>query len=128
MMAAFTENRRASVCVVDDDESVRESLAALLDHLGFDCQIFASAEEYLLAVGIRTADCLILDVTLPGLCGPELHIELLRRGLKAPVIFISAYFDSALAQRLKKQGAVRCLSKPFTDTDLLQALNGALAH
>src|SRR3954465_15465070 len=98
-----TQMRRACVCVVDDDESVRESLPDLLDHLGYSCQPFTSAEEFLMGDQMRTVDCLVLDVTLPGSSGPDLHVELLRRGLNVPVIFISARFDSALARRLMKQ-------------------------
>jgi len=69
---------------------------------------------------------LILDVGMPGMCGPELQLELKRRNIKIPIIFITANRDEALRSRLMEQGAVACLIKPFSDTALLEALNAAL--
>jgi FixJ family two-component response regulator len=119
--------KRPLVCIVDDNESVRESLPDLVQHGGYDSQTFASAEEYLASpvVTEATCTCLILDVGLPGLSGPDLHKELLRRGRKIPVVFITAQGDRSLPGRLVAAGAVACLLKPFSDTALLAALEKA---
>ena len=103
-------NRRL-VTVVDDDVSVRESLPDLLRHFGFDSQTFPSAEAFLECDAVGQTSCLILDVGLPGLNGPDLHQELLRRGHRVPTIFITAQGDLSLRPRL---------------TDLFNALTAAL--
>ena len=113
------------VSVVDDHESVRESLPALLVACGFAARAFASAEEFLASGSITDTACLILDVALPGMSGPSLHRELIRRGQSVPTIFITAVKDEPLRQRLLKQGALDCLFKPFGEAALLQALQGA---
>jgi FixJ family two-component response regulator len=117
---------RPLVCVVDDDESVREALPDLLGEFGFASQAFASAEEFLACVPIPGAGALILDVAMPGMTGPELFLELKRRGSTIPVIFITAHADPALLPRMGEQGAVACLFKPFSDTALLEAITTAL--
>jgi FixJ family two-component response regulator len=120
-------NRRL-VSVVDDDVSVRESLPDLLRHFGFDTQTFPSAEAFLGCDAVAQTSCLILDVGLPGLNGPDLHRELLRQGHRIPTIFITAQGDRSLEPRLIAGGAVACLFKPFGDTDLLDALTAALGE
>jgi len=116
----------ALVCVVDDDESVRESLPDLLRELGYSVEAYASAESYLEAnVADRTV-CLILDVTMPGMSGPELHRELVRRGYVIPTIFITAHADATIRPTLLAQGAVECLFKPFSESALVDALRAAL--
>jgi FixJ family two-component response regulator len=115
------------VSVVDDDDSVRESLPPLLEALGFAARAFASAEEFLGSDAISETSCLILDITMPGMSGMELYSELKLRGCNTPVIFITARGDEPLRRALLKEGAVECLDKPFNDTDLQQALNKALA-
>jgi len=114
------------VSVVDDDESVRESLPDLLKELGFRAEAFSSAEEFLASDHVDRTRCLILDVAMPGMTGPELHRELARRGQAIPTIFITALKDDAVRPRLIEQGAVECLFKPFTDDALQQALSSAL--
>jgi len=116
----------APVSVVDDDESVRESLPDLLRELGFVVQAFASAEEFLVSDCVDQTRCLILDVAMPGMSGPDLQRELLRRGQEIPVVYITAHKDEAVRPRLLEQGAVECLFKPFSDTALLEAVNAAL--
>jgi FixJ family two-component response regulator len=116
---------RAMVCIVDDNESVRESLPDLVQHGGYDARTFASAEEFLASSAINEATCLILDVGLPGMSGPDLHKELLRQGRRIPVVFITAQGDRSLPARLVAAGAVACLLKPFSDTALLDALQAA---
>jgi FixJ family two-component response regulator len=114
------------VSIVDDDESVRESLPDLLKVFGLASQTFSSAEEFLAKDGISRSKCLILDVAMPGMSGPELQRELNRRKIEIPIIFITGNRDEALRSRLVEQGAITCLIKPFSDTAILDALNSAL--
>ena len=114
------------VSIVDDDESVRESLPDLLNEFGFASQTFSTAEEFLASDGIARTQCLILDVAMPGMCGPELQKELSRRKIEIPIIFITGHRDEMLRSRLIEQGAVECLMKPFSDAAMLDALNSAL--
>jgi FixJ family two-component response regulator len=114
------------ISVVDDDESVRESLPDLLKEFGFTAQAFSSAEEFLMSNYLHDTKCLILDVAMPGLTGPDLQRELARRRREIPIVFITAHRDETMRPRLIKQGAVECLFKPFSDSDLLEALNSAL--
>ena len=114
------------VSIVDDDESVRESLPDLLKEFGFASQAFSSAEEFLASDGISRSKCLILDIAMPGMTGPELQQELNRRKIKIPIIFITARRDEGLRSRLIEKGAIAFLIKPFSDTALLEALNSAL--
>jgi FixJ family two-component response regulator len=114
------------VALVDDNESVRESLPDLLRYSGHEVQVFASAEAFLASDTLTETECLILDVGLPGMSGPELQQELLRRGHRIPTIFITAQGDKSLPQHLMARGAVACLLKPFSDTALLDALGRAL--
>jgi len=117
---------RSLVSVVDDDESVRESLPDLLREFGFAVRTFSSAEEFLLADAISQTRCLILDVAMPGMSGPELQQELRIRRQEMPIVFITGHGDKTIRSRLLKHGAVECLFKPFNDTALLEALNTAL--
>ena len=119
-------NKRVLVSVVDDSESVRESLPDLLRHSGFDADAFSSAEAFLESDAIGTTSCLILDVGLPGMSGPDLYQELLSRGQAIPTIFITAQGDASLRPRLVSRGAVACLFKPFSDSALLDALKAAV--
>lgn len=114
------------VSVVDDDESVRESLPDLLKELGFAVRVFPSAEEFLASDGVAKTKCLLLDIAMPGMSGPELYRELERRGLKMPVVFITARRDENMRSRMLENGAVECLFKPFSDIALLEALNKAV--
>lgn len=117
---------RPLVSVVDDDESVRESLPDLLQEFGLAAQTFASAEEFLASGRMGETQCLILDVAMPGMTGPDLLRELRRRRIGIPVIFITAHGDHTTGPRLIEQGAVACLLKPFSDTALREALDTAL--
>ena len=114
------------VSVVDDDESVRESLPDLLRELGFVVRAFSSAEEFLASDCVGQTRCLILDVAMPGMSGPDLQRELTRRGEEIPIVFITAHRDETVRPSLLEQGAVECLFKPFSDTALLEAVNAAL--
>ena len=113
------------VSVVDDDESVRESLPDLLREFGLASQVFATPADFLESAFVDKTSCLILDIAMPGMSGPELRRELLRRGHDIPTIFITAHADFA-SQPDMHQGAVDCLLKPFSETALLEALKRAL--
>jgi FixJ family two-component response regulator len=117
---------RPLISVVDDDESVRESLPDLLREFGFAAQAFSSAEDFLASDFIGQTRCLVLDVAMPGMSGPDLQQELARRRQEIPIVFITAHRDEDVRPRLLERGAVECLFKPFSDTALLEALNAAL--
>ena len=114
------------VSVVDDDESVRESLPDLLREFGFAARTFSSAEEFVASEEVSQTMCLLLDIAMPGISGPQLQRELQRLRIKIPIIFITAQQDEAVRSRVLEDGAVQCLLKPFSDTALLQALDAAL--
>jgi FixJ family two-component response regulator len=117
---------RPLITVVDDDESVRESLPDLLNEFGFEAQTFSSAEEFLVSDAVDDTKCLVLDVAMPGMSGPDLQQELKLREQSIPIVFVTAHRDATIRLRLLAQGAVDCLFKPFEAADLLQALNTAL--
>jgi FixJ family two-component response regulator len=117
---------RPLLTVVDDDESVRESLPDLLKEFGFAARAFSSAEEFLESNDVSQTQCVILDIGMPGMTGPDLQRELKLRRHQIPVVFVTAQRDESLRLRLLKQGAVECLFKPFSDTALLEALKTAL--
>jgi FixJ family two-component response regulator len=117
---------RPLIAVVDDDESVRESLPDLLHIFGFTARAFASAEEFLASGCAGVARCLILDIGMPGMSGEDLQHELKLRRETVPIVFITAHGGDALRPRLLDQGAVECLFKPFSDTALLGAIQAAL--
>ena len=114
------------VAIVDDDESVRESLPDLIKVLGFSIRAFSSAEQFLASDCVGQTRCLILDVAMPEVSGPDLQRELTRRGYRIPIIFITALNDERLRAHVLEQGAVECLFKPFSDAALLEALTVAV--
>jgi FixJ family two-component response regulator len=113
------------ISVVDDDESVRESLPDLLREFGFDVRAFSSAEGFLDSGFVDETKCLILDIAMQGTTGPELQKELKIRQKEIPIIFITAHADETTRTRMMENGAVECLSKPFSEATLLDALNVA---
>jgi FixJ family two-component response regulator len=117
---------RSLVSVVDDDESVRESLPDLLKRFGFATQTFSSAEDFLASEFVAQTKCLILDIAMPGMSGPALQEELSRRRQAIPIVFITAHGDETVRPRLIEAGAVECLFKPFSGTALRDAVNAAL--
>jgi FixJ family two-component response regulator len=117
---------RSLVSVVDDDESVRESLPDLLREFGFAALAFSSAEEFLGSNVVGETRCLILDVAMPGMSGPGLQLELRRRDRTIPIIFITAYPGESVRSHALEDGTVDCLLKPFSDIALLDALHSAL--
>ncbi len=115
------------ISVVDDDESVRESLQALIRSVGFQVKVFPSAEEFLHSEQLLNTDCLILDVRMPGMSGPELQGELKARRVKVPIIFMTAHeSDEEVRARALRNGAVEYLIKPVSEAVLLNAMDSAL--
>ncbi len=114
------------VAIVDDDESVRESLPDLLQELGYEARAFPSAEAFLASGEVAATQCLLLDVAMPGMSGPQLQKELQAGGRPPPIIFITARVDAAVRRQLIEQGAVDCLFKPFSEQQLRAALDAAL--
>jgi FixJ family two-component response regulator len=119
-------NERQLLSVVDDDESMRESLSDLIKEFGFAARAFSSAEEFLSSGSVDETSCLILDIAMPGMSGPELHQELKRRGEEIPTIFITAQKDETIRARVLEEGAAGFLLKPFSDAALLAAIKSAL--
>lgn len=116
------------LCVVDDDESVRESLPDLLRSFGFRVRAFSSAEEFLDSGLLTDTDCLIADVVMPGLSGPGLQGELAKRSVRIPIVFITAHGSDEIGPRVIAKGATGCLSKPFTEDEILGAVQTALGR
>jgi len=121
-----TAGKPGLVSVIDDDESVRESLPDLLAELGFEARAFSSAQEFLASDCVNRSRCLILDIAMPGMNGLDLQRELRLRGQKIPIIFITAQADAALRARAFEGGAAGFLLKPFSDTALLESVEDAL--
>jgi FixJ family two-component response regulator len=117
---------RPLISIVDDDESVRESLPDLLREFGFSVQAFSSAEEFLASGWLGQTRCLVLDIAMQGMSGPDLQRELTLRQQEIPIVFITAHADEIDRPRLLELGAVECLFKPFSETALVEALNTAL--
>jgi FixJ family two-component response regulator len=119
---------RKLVAVVDDDESVRESLPDHLRSFGLEVRSFSSAEAVLEADGLAGVGCLVLDVAMPGMSGLELQQVLARRRCGIPIVFITAQSVETVRPRVLDRGAVACLFKPFSETDILAAVNAALGR
>jgi FixJ family two-component response regulator len=119
-------DNRSLVSVVDDDESVRESLPDLLREFGFSAEAFSSAEAFLASDVVGETSCLLLDIAMPRMSGPDLQDELTRRCQQIPIVFVTAHADRAAPSRLIAHGAVDCLFKPFSEAALLDALGAAL--
>ena len=114
------------ISVVDDDDSIRESLRGLIRSVGFAVKVFVSAEEFLKSDHFRNTQCLILDVLMPGMNGLELQRQLVASHCEIPVIFITAHGDEAARSQALRDGAVAYLFKPFTEEALLTAIHAAL--
>jgi FixJ family two-component response regulator len=116
----------STVFVVDDDISVREALASLIESVGLRVECFASSQEFLRRRKSEGPSCLVLDVRLPGFSGLDLQRELGRAERQIPIIFITAHGDIPMAVRAMKAGAIEFLPKPFREEDLLDAIRQAL--
>ncbi|MFZ0266605.1 response regulator [Caulobacter sp.] len=119
-------SERKLVSVVDDDESVRESLPDLLKSHGFEARPFDSAEAFLASDSLADTRCLVLDVAMPGMTGPELQQELARRGAEIDIIFITAHADTSVEAQVLMRGATAFLLKPFSETAIVEAIQAAL--
>ena len=114
------------VSVVDDDESVRESLPDLLRELGFVARAFSSAEEFLASDCVGQTRCLILDIAMPGMSGPDLQRELMRRRREIPIVFITAHPRDELKALIAVEGTICFLAKPFAPAVLVRCIRTAL--
>jgi FixJ family two-component response regulator len=115
------------IAVVDDDDSIRESLRHLLRSLGFTVEVFASGEKFLQSNHLRNTECLILDVRMPGMSGLELQRHLAAIQAAIPIIFITAHGDDEMRSRALRAGAVDYLPKPFSEEALLAAIHAGLS-
>jgi len=115
-----------TIFVVDDDDAVRESTRALLESYGMEVEDFASGGEFLSANPKPHCGCLLLDIHMPGMSGPELMDELRARGATIPVIAITGRYDAGLSARVKGAGAVNLLLKPVDDAELKATIDRAL--
>lgn len=113
---------KVRVCIVDDDASVRKSLANLLRSAGFEAYPFADGDTFLASAQAHDADCALVDLKMPGRSGQEIQRELRRLGCTLPVICMSAHWDPAARDASLGQGAIACLGKPFTEEALLEAV------
>jgi FixJ family two-component response regulator len=120
-------SRSATIAVIDDDESVREALSGLLKSLDHRAVAFACAEDFLNSAERAQVGCLIADVQMPGIGGPELHERLVAAGQSIPIILITAYPDETVKTRVMQAGIKGYLSKPFSEGDLLACIEAALA-
>lgn len=118
----------ATVFIVDDDEAVRDSLALLISSVGLSVSTFSSANEFVESYDPAARGCLILDVRLPGMSGLELQQKLSDSGADLPIVFITGHGDVPMAVRAMRRGAVDFLQKPFSDQDLLDRVQQALAE
>jgi len=114
------------ISIIDDDESVREALWGLVRSVGFAVSTFGSAEEFVNSDQLGSADCLILDVCMPGMSGIELQRQLVAGDYGAPVIFITAHEDEGIRAQAIEVGAEAVLIKPFSEEALLNAIHAAL--
>jgi FixJ family two-component response regulator len=114
------------ISIVDDDESLRKATKGLMRALGFLAETFASAEEFLKFDRLRSTDCLIADVQMPGMSGLELHRRLVATGESIPTILITAYPDDSMRARALEAGVICYLAKPFSKDRLLVCINSAL--
>ena len=114
------------VFVVDDDASMRQALARLLQSVQLRVEVFASPQEFLQSERPNVPSCLVLDVRLPGLSGLDFQVELAKADVRIPIVFITGHGDIPMSVRAMKAGAVDFLAKPFRDQDLLDAVTAAI--
>jgi FixJ family two-component response regulator len=114
------------ISIIDDDPSVREATQSLIRSLGYDAQAFASAEEYLQSDSVNDSSCLITDLHMPGMSGTDLQDRLIAEGYQIPIIFVTAYYEDRVRDRVMDAGAFGFLRKPFNDESLIACLDRAL--
>ena len=118
--------KKRVISIIDDDASVREATARLVRSLGYTTAQFSSAEEYLQSGRIRDSSCLITDLHMPGMSGADLQNRLIEDGYRTPIIFMTAYFEEKVRNRVLDAGASGFLRKPFADESLIACLDTAL--
>jgi FixJ family two-component response regulator len=126
-MENASQPRSALLAVIDDDESVRESLPALLRSFQFEVRAFCCAADFLASDALKAVECLILDVAMPSMTGLELQSILKASHRAIPTVFITAHAENGARTRILETGAVDCLLKPFSAEALLRAVDEALA-
>lgn len=118
--------KKPLISIVDDDDAMRDAMNGLMRALGFRVKTFASAEEFLKFSDLRNTACLIADVQMPRMSGPDLHHRLVTSGLSIPTILITAYPEDNARARALGAGVIAYLAKPFTKDDLLACIQSAL--
>jgi len=118
----------STVCIIDDDEAIRDALRLLLFAASIPSHSYPSADEFLQRTSNREFDCLLLDIRMPGMDGLELFQLLMREKVSYPIIFITGHGDIPLAVETIKQGAFDFLTKPFQEGELLQKVRSAIDH
>jgi FixJ family two-component response regulator len=116
------------ITIVDDDESVRQALMSLMRALGFACEAYPCAEDFLRSGRLHRTACLIADVRMPGMTGIELHRHLVASGHPIPTILVTAHQDEEGRTRALNAGVICYLAKPFNEDDLLGCIHAALKH
>ncbi len=116
------------LCLVDDDQSFRESATGLFRSVGLDVRAFDSAEDFLASELSALAGCLVLDINMPGMSGVELQRQLVARGQRTRIVFVTARTEPELRHQVLERGAVAYLIKPFPEDELLDAVNTAMEH
>jgi FixJ family two-component response regulator len=114
------------ISIIDDDASVREATARLIRSLGYQAALFSSAEEYLRSDRLTDSSCLITDLNMPGMNGVDLQNRLIAAGYRTPMIFMTAYFEQKVRDRVMDAGASGFLRKPFEEKSLIECLDRAL--
>jgi FixJ family two-component response regulator len=114
------------IAIVDDDDSHREALANLMNSLGYQVTSYASAEQFMQSAERSRTACLIADVNMPGMTGPELHQQLIEAGESIPTIFVTAFPNEAVRNRALQAGVDCYLTKPFMEEELLGCVRSAL--
>ncbi len=114
------------VSVIDDDASCRDGMNAYIESHGYKCATFCSAEEYLLAGAVGMTDCLVVDVQLPGMKGPDLQDRLIADGYRTPIIFVTGFADERTRDRVLRAGALGYLGKPCCEKTLSGCLEQAV--
>jgi FixJ family two-component response regulator len=123
----YTVTEGARISVVDDDESMRQAIKALVSSMGLSIEGFSSAEAFLDSGRAQVCDCLLLDVRMPGMSGLDLQRRLATDDCPVPIVFMTAHYGEEVRSRAMAAGAVDVLSKPFTEQDLFNAIGKSLA-
>ena len=121
-------SEKSLISIVDDDEEIRDALGVLMRSLGFNVQVFASAEAFLESKRVDGTACLIADVQMPGMSGPELHGHLISTGSAIPTILMTAFPDERIRERALQAGVLGYLTKPFTEDELMTCIRKGLGQ